>query len=221
MASQRKASRSQTGSTAYGVLAGLLIGLTIAAAVAFYVTRAPMPFVDRASRQHEQQKMPDLSKVNPNQGLTGGTVTVPPAAPAPGAEEDADKGKTDDLGALIASLPADDKKLAAAEGAPAAPAPAPAPAAKPASAAPKAAAAPAAANATYFLQAGAYRQSADADAARARILLLGMKAVVQRAEVNGTQWYRVRVGPFAKLDDMNRARVALADKKISSTIVRQ
>lgn len=197
MASQRKASRSQTGSTAYGVLAGLLIGLTIAAAVAFYVTRAPMPFVDRASRQHEQQKMPDLSKVNPNQGLTGGTVTVPPAAPAPGAEEDADKGKTDDLGALIASLPADDKKLAAAEGA------------------------PAAANATYFLQAGAYRQSADADAARARILLLGMKAVVQRAEVNGTQWYRVRVGPFAKLDDMNRARVALADKKISSTIVRQ
>ena len=107
----------------------------------------------------------------------------------------------------------------------AAAAPAPAAASKPASApvaaAPKAAPAPAAASASYFLQAGAYRQSADAEAMRARILLLGMKAAVQRAQVNGTQWYRVRVGPYAKLDDMNRARVALADKKISSTIVRQ
>ena len=44
---------------------------------------------------------------------------------------------------------------------------------------------------------------------------------MQRAEVNGAQWYRVRVGPYAKLDDMNRARVKLADNKIQSTIVRQ
>ena len=81
--------------------------------------------------------------------------------------------------------------------------------------------APAASGGAYFLQAGAYKQSADAESARARILLLGLKAVVQRAEVNGAQWYRVRVGPYAKLDDMNRARVKLADNKIQSTIVRQ
>ena len=92
----------------------------------------------------------------------------------------------------------------------------------PPASAPKAAATPApASGGVYFLQAGAYRQSADAESARARILLLGLKAVVQRAEVNGTQWYRVRVGPYGKLDDMNRARVKLADNKIQSTIVRQ
>ena len=238
MASQRKASRSSAGSTLYGVLAGLLLGLAIAAIVAFYVTRAPMPFVDKASRQHEAGKMPDLSQVNPNQGLAGGTVTVPPV-PGPSDEDDAAGKKSDDLGALIASLPADDKQPAAAATPAPAPAaapvaPTPAPAAKPAAstpapivslppaAAPKAAPAPATASGeAYFLQAGAYKQSADAESARARILLLGLKAVVQRAEVNGVQWYRVRVGPYGKLDDMNRARVKLADNKIQSTIVRQ
>jgi cell division protein FtsN len=240
MASQRKASRSSAGSTLYGVLAGLLLGLAIAAAVAFYVTRAPMPFVDKASRQHEPGKMPDLSQVNPNQGLSGGTVTVPPV-PAPSDLDDAASKKSDDLGALIASLPADGKEPAAAASPAPAPAatpapvaPAPASAAKPAAstpapivslppaAAPKAATpAPAASGEVYFLQAGAYKQSADAEAARARVLLLGLKAVVQRAEVNGAQWYRVRVGPYTKLDDMNRARVKLADNKIQSTIVRQ
>ncbi|MGN6579505.1 MAG: SPOR domain-containing protein [Bordetella sp.] len=239
MASQRKASRSSAGSTLYGVLAGLLLGLAIAAVVAFYVTRAPMPFVDKASRQHEPGKLPDLSQVNPNQGLAGGTVTVPPV-PGPSDAEDAASKKADDLGALIASLPAGDKQPAAAAtpapmaaASPSTPStPAPAPAAKPAVSAPAPivslppAAAPKPAPATasgeaYFLQAGAYKQSADAESARARILLLGLKAVVQRAEVNGVQWYRVRVGPYAKLDDMNRARVKLADNKIKSTIVRQ
>jgi cell division protein FtsN len=216
----------------YSVLAGLLIGLAIAAVVAFYVTRAPMPFVDKATRQAEQSKMPDLSHTNPNQGLSGGTVTVPPA-PGP-ADADNDSHKTDDLGALIATLPDDDAKKPAPV-APAIPVPAapplasPAPVAKPAAtpAAPKVASAPAtaspspAANGTYFLQAGAYKKAADADSVRARILLLGLQASVQRAEVNGVQWNRVRVGPFNKLDDMNRARIRLADNKIESTVIRQ
>ncbi len=214
----------------YGVLAGLLIGLAIAAVVAFYVTRAPMPFVDKATRQADQGKMPDLSQADPNQGLSGGTVTVPPA-PGPGGGNEP-KGKMDDLGALIATLPSNDKKPADAAiqpvPVPAAP-PAPAPASKPAvvaSAAPKAApAAPAAAastaNGAYFLQAGAYKQASDAESVRARVLLLGLQASIQRAEVNGAQWNRVRVGPFAKLDDMNRARIRLADNKIDSTVVRQ
>ncbi|CPL76237.1 Uncharacterized protein conserved in bacteria [Bordetella pertussis] len=56
MATKRKSTRrsKERGSTMYGVLAGLLIGLIVAAAVAFYVTKAPMPFVDRATRQPDQ-----------------------------------------------------------------------------------------------------------------------------------------------------------------------
>jgi cell division protein FtsN len=32
---------------------------------------------------------------------------------------------------------------------------------------------------------------------------------------------RVRAGPFAKLDEMNRARTRLSEEKIVSTIIRQ
>ncbi|AHV93986.1 sporulation related domain protein [Bordetella holmesii ATCC 51541] len=42
-----------------------------------------------------------------------------------------------------------------------------------------------------------------------------------RAEVNGVQINRVRVGPFARLDDMNRARSRLGEDKIESTVVKQ
>jgi cell division protein FtsN len=229
---QRK--RSNAGSAMYGVLVGLLIGFGIAAGVAFYVTRTPMPFVDHATRQAEQSKMPDLSKVDLNQPLAGGSVNPPAAEGESEGKGDARK-PMDDLGALIATLPKDDdaKPVDAASAIPvpaAPPPPPPVPAAKPAVVAsaapapaptPAPAPGPAAANGNYYLQAGAYKQAADAESVRARILLLGMQANVQRAEVNGTQWNRVRVGPFVRLDDMNRARVRLSENKIESTVVRQ
>ncbi|AHV92828.1 putative cell division repeat protein [Bordetella holmesii ATCC 51541] len=108
MASKRKSS-SQGGSTLYGVLAGLLIGLILAAGVAFYVTKAPVPFVDRATRQTSgtERAVDPRDAPDPNQGLYGrdgaaGTAPTGPTASAPTPLAD---GKTDDLGALIASLP--------------------------------------------------------------------------------------------------------------------
>ena len=89
MATKRKTSKrsSQGGSTLYGVLAGLLIGLVVAAAVAFYVTKAPMPFVDRASRgTPDNTKQPDPRNApDPNQGLYGRDG---PAGTARGAQDD-------------------------------------------------------------------------------------------------------------------------------------
>ncbi|MEK0096093.1 SPOR domain-containing protein, partial [Bordetella pertussis] len=117
MATKRKSTRrsKERGSTMYGVLAGLLIGLIVAAAVAFYVTKAPMPFVDRATRQPDQGKLPDPRNApDPNQGLygrdgaagtppTGPTATAP--SPLPGVTPGAPSRQPDDLGALIATLP--------------------------------------------------------------------------------------------------------------------
>lgn len=211
MATKRKSTRrsKERGSTMYGVLAGLLIGLIVAAAVAFYVTKAPMPFVDRATRQPDQGKLPDPRNApDPNQGLygrdgaagtppTGPTATAP--SPLPGVTPGAPSRQPDDLGALIATLPNLDR--------------APAPAASATPAAP--------ASGTYFLQAGAYRVLEDAEALRARIILLGLPVVMQRAEVNGVQVNRVRVGPFGRLDDMNRARSRLGENDIKSAVVRQ
>ncbi|MBO9354401.1 SPOR domain-containing protein [Bordetella petrii] len=218
MATKRKSSRQpkQRGSTLYGALAGLLIGLIIAAVVAFYVTKAPMPFVDRATRDADRGPAPDPRQApDPNLGLYGrdGAAGTPPSgptatapAPLPGVQPTAPtpKRSPDELGALIATLPPG----GAAPQTPATPAPPPARAAAPATG-------------KYFLQAGAYRVLEDAEALKARILLLGLPVAVQRAEVNGMQVNRVRVGPFARLDDMNRARSRLGENKIESAVVRQ
>ncbi len=229
MATKRKTTRrsGESGSTLYGALAGLLLGLIVAAVVAFYVTKAPVPFVDRASRQGDAGKLPDPRQApDPNAGLygrdgaagsspTGPTATAP--VPLPGAGGGAEPSrKSDDLGALIATLPSTSNAPAAAPAASAPPTPiakaAPAPAAK----------APAAsANGSYYLQAGAFRGQDDAESLKARIILLGLPVAVQKAEVNGKPINRVRVGPFARLDDMNRARGRLGENKIETAVVRQ
>ncbi|SHH71437.1 SPOR domain-containing protein [Pollutimonas bauzanensis] len=227
----RKSSSSKSGgSTLFGVLIGLIFGLAAAVAVALFVTKVPMPFVDKASRDPAKTLLPELRDApDPNIGLygkngpagvgpTGPTDTapvplpgMPPLADAPGAGKPA---APDNLGDLIASLGKADKP---AESQPARPAPGtealPAQASKPAAAA--------GTQATYYLQAGAFRSENDAEAVKARILLMGLSAQVQKAQVNGATINRVRVGPFKGIDEMNRSRARLGEEKIASSVIRQ
>src|SRR5690606_19790017 len=55
---------------------------------------------------------------------------------------------------------------------------------------------------TYFLQTGAFRSRDDAEAMRARILMIGLPVQIQTAQLNGETINRVRVGPFKGIDDM-------------------
>lgn len=240
MATKRKSTRrssGESGSTLYGALAGLLLGLIVAAVVAFYVTKAPVPFVDRATRQGDTGKLPDPRQApDPNAGLygrdgaagappTGPTATAPMPLPGAGTASKPDEtpSRLDDLGALIATLPSTNKPQAAAPSQTPAQTqnPSPTPLSKPApTPAPAAKAAPAATG-SYYLQAGAFRGENDAESLRARIILLGLPVAVQKAEVNGKPLNRVRVGPFARLDDMNRARGRLGENKIETAVVRQ
>lgn len=240
MATKRSTPRksNEGGSTLYGALAGLLIGLIVAAAVAFYVTKAPVPFVDRASRAPDQGQPSDPRNApDPNLGLYGkdgaaGSAPTGPTATAPiplsGPSQQSPSAvvpdKLDSLGALIATLPPSSTP------APAAPAPvpsappqakAPTPPVMPATQASPARRADAPATGTYYLQAGAYKAAADAESLKARIIMMGLPVAVQPAEVNGMQVNRVRVGPFSRLDDMNRARSRLGESKIESAVVRQ
>lgn len=220
----------------YGVLAGLLLGLIVAAGVAFYVTRAPMPFVDKASHDTPGQaaRLPDPKQApDPNGGLYGrdgaaGTAPSGPTAtapsPLPGVAPAPEAPPANELDALIAGLPQNSAPTASTQGNARAPAAASG-GASPASHAPAPTTAPSApkpvSSGSYMLQAGAFRTITDAESLRARIILLGLPAVVQRAEVNGAQVNRVRVGPFNRLDDMNRARSQLGENKIESAVVRQ
>jgi cell division protein FtsN len=72
----------------------------------------------------------------------------------------------------------------------------------------------------YVLQAGAFRTVEDAEAMRGRLALLGFEARVIGSEVNGFAVQRVRIGPFARMDDMTRARTKLTESGIEVSVVR-
>ena len=177
-----------------GFVVGLLVGLGVALAVAVYVTRVPIPFVERNVSRNANQDAQEAERNkgwNPNKGLNGEAAALP--APAPVAPEAA--------GAIVVP-PADGKVLP----------PVPAAASKPATdplgdlaqsrvgtpppGAPAAAPAPGADPFTYFVQAGAFRSPEDAEGQRAKLAMLGINADVTEREQSGRTVYRVRVGPF-------------------------
>ena len=74
---------------------------------------------------------------------------------------------------------------------------------------------------TYLLQVGAFQNPADADNLKARLALLGVEAGVEPTNLaeKGT-WYRVRVGPYGKIDEINRVRQTMAQNGIEASLVK-
>jgi cell division protein FtsN len=73
---------------------------------------------------------------------------------------------------------------------------------------------------TYVLQAGSYRNFADADRVRAKLALLGIESNVQKVSVENDTWYRIRIGPISKLDELNRKRQTLHKADVDVLLVR-
>ena len=76
------------------------------------------------------------------------------------------------------------------------------------------------ANTGYFLQVGAYKTAADAEQQRARLAFQGFESKVTQRAAGGVTYYRVRVGPFAKFDDMNSVRQRLSDAGVDTAVIR-
>lgn len=74
---------------------------------------------------------------------------------------------------------------------------------------------------TYVLQAGSFRNAADAEKMRAQLLLSGLKNVHTNPSdgANGL-WYRVRLGPFDNRSVMNKAHDKLARLNINAMTIR-
>ena len=85
----------------------------------------------------------------------------------------------------------------------------------------KQAAKPGAPPENYLLQVGAFQNPADADNLKARLALIGVEASVEPIDLpeKGT-WYRVRVGPYTKIDEINRLRQTLAQNGIEASLVK-
>ncbi|MBM3354660.1 MAG: SPOR domain-containing protein, partial [Betaproteobacteria bacterium] len=62
---------------------------------------------------------------------------------------------------------------------------------------------------------------ADADSQKAKLALLGLEAAVEPTSLpdKGTS-YRVRLGPYARIDELNRVRQSLTQNGIEASLVR-
>lgn len=72
----------------------------------------------------------------------------------------------------------------------------------------------------YVLQAGSYRNEADANRVRAQLALQGVDAKVQRVAVDTDVWHRVRIGPINNLDELNKVRKQLQAAEVDALVIR-
>lgn len=192
----------QQGGTVVGIIIGLVIGLGIALTVAVVITKTPMPFTDRGTRVKAGESNASQN-IDPNRPLYGNRTeketvrTAPPpntALPEPAKTPEVTVGGGRDGGPPVVELSAP-------------------PAYKPPSA-----------NTddvwSYFLQAGAFRGRIDAENMRAKLALQGVEAKITELQSENGLLYRVRIGPFAQLEAMNRVRSKLSDNGVDAAVVR-
>lgn len=234
----------QRGGTLIGLILGVLIGLAAALAVAVYVTKVPVPFVDRALTRKPAEDAAEAERNknwNPNASLGSGgaikAITPPPSAEKPAAEK------------APAPEPAPAQPVREAQSEPVAKPAAPVAEAKPVvppakaktesadplgdlaqskmatkTAAASGAAKPEAESSVgtfvYFVQAGAYRTPEDAQAQRAKLLLMGLDASTTEREQSGRTVYRVRMGPYERQADAEKMKDNLAANGVEAALVR-
>ncbi len=227
-ASQRRCAgpRAVRGGTLVGLAIGLVVGMAIAVFVAVLVTRSPVPFVDKIGRGSDRLVEPpktDAEVPDPNKPLYAKNRPAVPVETAPPPAREEGLSILERLFGRRPSAPEPEESRVPAEQASVKgdAKPSDAPGAVEARPAPDARGADASERVAYLLQAGAFRSQEDADSMRGKLALLGFEAKVLGAEVNGQRLFRVRVGPYAQLDEMNKARARLAENGIEASVVRQ
>jgi cell division protein FtsN len=176
-----------------GMGVGVLLGLAVSLGIAFYLNRTPIPFMTakpKAEKSEAPAKPPTIA------GLPQGAAAAKPGA--------AEKPKFDFYRILPgAEEPVTEKEIrerqrAAAKGSQ-----------------------QEAAKDVYFIQAGSFQNPADADNQKARLAMLGYESSVEPANLpdKGT-WYRVRMGPYNKVEEINKVRQALAQSGIEVSLIK-
>ena len=186
--------KREEGNFLAGMGVGVLMGLAVSLGIAFYLNRTPLPFMSAAKPKQAEKNGAATPKPPPIAGLPSGA----PPAPTTGAE----KPKFDFYRILPGSEePVTEKeireRLRAKSGQ------------------------QDAAKDVYFIQAGSSQNPADADNQKARLAILGFESNVEPTSLpdKGT-WYRVRLGPYTKVDELNKVRQALAQNGIDASLIK-
>jgi cell division protein FtsN len=171
---------------------GVVIGLGVSLIIAFYLNRTPIPFITAKAKPPEK----DAGKAPPIAGLPQ-TASTPAAAP--------EKPKFDFYKILPGSEePVTERELR-----------------ERLRASRSQQGQQEASKDVYFIQAGSFQNPADADNQKARLAILGFESSVEPANLpdKGT-WYRVRMGPYQKVEEINRIRQSLAQAGIEASLVK-
>jgi cell division protein FtsN len=176
-----------------GMGVGVLVGLAVSLAIAFYLNRTPIPFMTAKPKQAEKN----------------GAAAKPPAIaglPQGGAAPSGTEKPKFDFYRILpgAEEPVTEKEIRERlrqKGSPAGQ--------------------QEASKDVYFIQAGSFQNPSDADNQKARLAILGFESSVEPAHLpdKGT-WYRVRMGPYAKLEEINKVRQALAQSGIDANLIK-
>jgi cell division protein FtsN len=186
------------GGTLLGLFLGLVIGVLAAAGVVWYINKMPLPFTTKG------QQLPAAPPVGAKPGAPATVAVVP--APLPGKPGDpipqnGDKPRFDfykilpgNAEAIPDPKPADEPRKGDKENSLKEP---------------------------LFLQAGSFSSASDADNQKAKLALVGAEASVQQVMLQDKVWFRVRLGPYTKMDEVNRMRAELAKQGIEANVVKK
>jgi cell division protein FtsN len=211
--------RSGAGGTLIGVFIGLVLGLSLAAGVAYYLMRANGPFPAQGGKEaREAVKEPariakadpaaadkprfDFYKILP--GIEEPKVQAeakksPDRAVMEQAKTGAEKtAKAPDKAAETKAAEKAPEKVASAESTTAAKLPE-----------------------RFWLQAGSFTSETDAENLKARLAFAGWQASIQQGVLpdKGTR-YRVRLGPYDNTDELNRMRNDLARNGFDVSVIK-
>jgi cell division protein FtsN len=187
--------RRSAGGLILGMFIGLIVGLAIALGVAFYLNKTPIPFLGKSKPPASKDAAPETPRAVA--GMPQGGAAAPKG----------EKPKFD----FYKILPGGEEAVSEKELKDAAKAEAGKAGKPPADAARN----------VYFIQAGSFQNPADADNQKAKIALLGFESAVEPTALpdKGT-WYRVRLGPYTSLEDLNRVRRVLSQNGIDANLVK-
>ncbi|MXS84495.1 SPOR domain-containing protein [Nitrosomonas sp. HPC101] len=194
------------GSLWLGLFIGYTLGLASAIGVWLYISQAPSPFLNQGKEAQNQpsgksarQSLPFSAekKAAPDtrQAETDGSrfdfYKILPGIEEPSAEDTFDLAPLPPIAATTRKTP---EKI------------------------PEKAAIP---KDRYYLQAGSFRNSGDAERMKAELAMLGVVASVQTGKIDGNVLvHRVRVGPFAKMEELDRVRASLQSNGMMTSLVR-
>src|SRR5574343_118992 len=190
------ARKKAAGGTLVGMFIGLVIGVAIAAGVVFYLNKSPLPFVERAQPP---------AKAEGQAAANGQPLALPgkPGDPVPEkrfqfydilpGKADAVPDKAPKPDAKKEEPKKEDKKDEKKEESKESKTP-------------------------LFLQAGSFSTAQDADNQKAKLAFMGLEAVVQQVMIQDKTFYRVRVGPYLKIDELNKVRAELAKSGIEAQL---